>query len=299
MLKTNEMSVSTQKILIVTIIAFIIMAFLGTFITASLMIAGDIDLVNIAPDTFDLSQRNWFRLGLLANNLLMFGGTALLAFFYLYRANWVSAAGLDQGPTSGSLGYASGFFLLALPLVAYLAYLNLQVDLPDWAVQNEEQTNKMLQGVLTMESVPEFLLALLTAAVTPAIAEELLLRGLVQKRLLGGWLKNHHAAIWLAATIFSTMHFEFGGFLPRLALGVTLGYAYHWTSSLWVPIILHFLFNGLQVAVAYFTGEFTPDTEMADVPPWWMALISFLIISFLWVKAEKSQLGAAAGASIA
>ncbi|MEM9258007.1 MAG: CPBP family intramembrane glutamic endopeptidase, partial [Bacteroidota bacterium] len=283
MLKTNEMSVSTLKILTVTIIAFIIMAFLGTFITAGLMIAGGIDLSNIAPETFDLAQRNWFRLGLLANNFFMFGGTALAAFLYLYRDKWLSAAGLDRGPVAGSLGYASGFFLLALPFVAYLAYLNLQVDLPDWAVKNEEQTNNMLRGVLTMESIPEFLLALLTAAVTPAIAEELLLRGLVQRRLLGGWLNNPHAAIWLAATIFSAMHFEFGGFLPRLALGVTLGYAYYWTRSLWVPIILHFLFNGFQVAVAYYTGEFTPDTEMADVPPWWMALISLLIIGFLWV----------------
>lgn len=296
MWKTNNLDVPTIKVLLTAIVAFLAMAFLATAVTAGLMIAGGIDPLNLQPDQFDLSQRNWFRLALLANNLFLFGGTALAAFLFLYRKNWLKAAGLDRGPATGSLPYAGGFFLLALPLVAYLAYLNLAIDLPEWAVKNEEQTNRMLQGILTMESISEFLLALLTVAVTPAIAEELLLRGLVQRRLLGGWLRSPHAAIWLAATIFSAMHFEFGGFLPRLALGVTLGYAYYWTRSLWVPIVLHFLFNGFQVGIAYFTGEFTPDTEMAEVPPWWMALISLVVISYLWVKAQQKNLGAHAGA---
>ena len=108
-----------------------------------------------------------------------------------------------------------------------------------------------------------------------------------QKRILVGWLGNHHVAIWLAATAFSTMHFEFAGFVPRLLLGVTLGYGYHWTNSLWVPILLHLAFNSVQVVMAYISGEFNPATMSDDVPAWWMAAISLLASIAIAYFAER------------
>ena len=138
-----------------------------------------------------------------------------------------------------------------------------------------------------MNSVPELLMALLTVAVTPAIGEELLLRGVVQRRILHPVFKSHHVAIWVAAIVFSTMHMEFAGFVPRMLLGILLGYAYYWTNSLWVPVGLHFLFNGMQVLVTYFNGQYVPDTEITDVPPWYLALASLVAVVALGIYIQK------------
>ena len=52
----------------------------------------------------------------------------------------------------------------------------------------------------------------------PAIGEELLFRGAVQ-RLFLRWVRNPHVAIWVTGTLFSFIHFQFYGFLPRMVLG--------------------------------------------------------------------------------
>ncbi|WP_273444000.1 CPBP family intramembrane glutamic endopeptidase [Neolewinella agarilytica] len=283
MKQTNVNSALPLRLFLTAIFFFILLLFAGSGLSAAI-----ISLLGFSPySTLDLPERQWFRLALFGNNLLTFSVSALLSFWWVYRQRWASAAGFTLKANDKSVPFGVSVFLLSLPLVAWLAWINLQAPLPDWAVRSEEQTNQFLRSILTMESVPELFLALLTAAVTPAIGEELLLRGLLQRRVLAPLLGNHHLAIWLAAFAFSFMHFEFAGFLPRLLLGATLGYAYHWSRSIWVPIVLHFLFNGMQVMIAYFSGGFTPDTEMEIVPPWWLALASLVAILYIGWKAEQ------------
>jgi membrane protease YdiL (CAAX protease family) len=283
MKQTNDYSSLPLRLFLTTIFFFILFLFLGSALSA-----GIISLLGFSPySTLELPDRQWFRIALLLNNLFTFSVSALLSFWFVYRRKWVSAAGFSLKTRGRSVPFGFSVFLLSLPLVAWLAWINLQAPLPDWAVRSEEQTNQVMRSILTMESLPELLLALLTAAVTPAVGEELLLRGLLQRRVLAPLLGSHHLAIWVAAFAFSFMHFEFAGFLPRLILGVTLGYAYHWSRSIWVPIVLHFLFNGLQVMVAYFAGGFTPDTEMEIIPPWWLALASLAAILYIGWKAEQ------------
>ncbi len=283
MKQTNDDSSLPLRLFLTAIFFFIVLLLAGSGLSAAI-----ISSVGFSPySTLDLPERQWFRLALLINNLLTFSVSALLSFWWVYRQNWASAAGFTLRSREKSVPFGLSFFLLSLPLVAWLAWINLQAPLPDWAVRSEEQTNQFMRSILTMENIPELILALLTAAVTPALGEELLLRGVLQRRVLTQMFGNHHAAIWTAAFAFSFMHFEFAGFLPRFILGVTLGYAYHWSRSIWVPIILHFLFNGLQVMAAYFAGGFTPDTEMDVIPPWWLALASLAAILYIGWKAEQ------------
>jgi len=289
MTKQKDSQKGGLRLLLITIASFIAMGLLCSAVVGAVMLAGDIDINRLGPEDMTGARKNWFRLTLLLINLLLFAGTALLALWIHYRGGWARAAGLVRAKERNSVGYAVLFFVISLPVVAYLAFLNLPLPLPVWVLASEETTNRMLENVLAMDSFSAFLLTLLTLAVTPALGEELLLRGVIQRRLFGEWFGNHHAAIWTTAVLFSAMHFEFAGFLPRMALGATLGYAYYWTSSLWVPILLHFLFNGFQVSVAYITGEFTPDTEMTDVPPWWLALIGLVLTAWIWTRAEGER----------
>jgi len=269
-------------LLLVTICCFLACSLL----TAGLVSSGVLNISDLGELTATAGGRQRLRFVLLLSNLIPFAGTALLALAVVYRRHWAWGAGLDRGPEPYMLMYSTAFFVVSLPFVSWLAYLNLQVPLPEWAVASEENTDLLLGGILNMTSVAEFLLAFVTAAVVPAIGEELLLRGVVQRRIIREFVGNAHLAIWITAVLFSTMHVEFAGFAPRLLLGVILGYAYYWSRSLWVPIGLHLAFNGMQVIVAYVTGEFDPNAELTDTPAWWMGVLSLGLMGLVWWKAQ-------------
>ena len=58
-------------------------------------------------------------------------------------------------------------------------------------------------------------------------------------------------AVWTTAILFSAMHIQFYGFLPRMLLGAMLGYMLVWSGSLWLPILAHFINNGAAVVLTY------------------------------------------------
>jgi uncharacterized protein len=131
---------------------------------------------------------------------------------------------------------------------------------------------------------------LIIIAVLPGIGEELIFRGILQKQV-GLMLKNPIAAIWIAGFIFSAIHLQFEGFLPRMALGVVLGYLYHWTQNLWVPIIAHAFNNGIQVIVIYYTGidATSLDEESSNQLQWWMIPMSVAVMYFIYSTILKSR----------
>ncbi|WP_020569982.1 CPBP family intramembrane glutamic endopeptidase [Neolewinella persica] len=283
----SDKSEAPGRLFLSTLVAFFICAMVMTGISIAFKSLGWIDLSTIGETSTSGFQRQQLRSYLLLSNLIPFAGTALLALLLVFKRQWIAASGLSARPLPGSALFATLLFIVALPFVAWLAYLNMQIPLPEWMQSAENNADALLKGILTMESVPEFILAFLAAAVTPAIGEELLMRGVLQRRVFQPWFGNHHAAIWAAAILFSAIHVEFAGFVPRLLLGLLLGYGYAWSGSLWVPILLHLLFNGFQVSVAYFTGEFDPSTEVGTIPPWWAGLISLSLVVWIGWIAEK------------
>lgn len=271
------------QLLFITVAAFLVMSIAGAGILTGISTANGLTISPEAVPGFDSGQRQLLRLVLLIGNLLPFAGGALVGLWAVYRQNWSEAAGFRSTTGLKPVVSASALFVVSLPLVVYVSWVNLQIPLPEWAIADEAKNNALLGGILRMESPLEFAMAFLTVAVTPALGEELLLRGVFQRRILQPLLGNHHLAIWIAAVIFSAGHLEFAGFLPRLLLGAALGYAYYWTKSLWVPIVLHLLFNGLQVIQAYVTGEFQPDTAVDFIPPHWMGALGLLFAAgALW-----------------
>lgn len=79
-------------------------------------------------------------------------------------------------------------------------------------------------------------------------------------------LRNPIVAIWISAIIFSAIHLQFEGFLPRMVLGIVLGYLYHWTGNLWVPMLAHAFNNGIQIVLIYATGmDVTTFDEKAAI----------------------------------
>lgn len=114
----------------------------------------------------------------------------------------------------------------------------------------------------------ELILALLVIGLIAGIGEELIFRGLLQRKLYLAF-NNPHLAIWISAVIFSAIHMQFYGFLPRMFLGAILGYLYYYSGNLWIAILGHVFNNCLAVTMLYLVNLkiISPEIEKLDSVP--------------------------------
>jgi len=180
---------------------------------------------------------------------------------YLFSGNSWSYLKFRQLPMMVPAVITFLILISCLPVVNFLNEFNQGLQLPGWlsGVENwmkrsEQAAEKLTEAFLAVDSINGLLLNLLMIAVIPAIGEELLFRGVIQ-RILVEWTKNIHLGIFIAAFIFSAFHFQFYGFLPRLLLGVLFGYLFVYSGSIWYPVIAHFINNAMAVLVYYFIGK--------------------------------------------
>ena len=175
--------------------------------------------------------------------------------------------------------------LIIMPANSWLINWNAKMVLPEalkgfeaWAKQKEELLAELTKYLTKFDTVGQMLMGLVAFALVPAIGEELVFRGIVQRNL-GAWFKNHHVAIWLTAFIFGAIHVQFYGFFPRMLLGALFGYLYFWSKNLWVPIAAHFMNNGFTVVLLYLQQQkmITANVESTDAMPWYFGLISLLL----------------------
>lgn len=171
--------------------------------------------------------------------------------------------------------------VVAMPFMTWLVEFNEQLILPDflaplenWMKQSEQSAEALTKVFLTFNGVGSFVYILLIVAIVPAVGEELLFRGVLQK-IMVSWFKNYHVAIWVTAILFSALHMQFYGFLPRMLLGALFGYVFYWSGSLWLPIFGHFINNGSVVALSYLYPEMMENTEITlfDSEMNWIASI--------------------------
>ena len=176
--------------------------------------------------------------------------------------------------------------VLIMPFNSLLINWNASVHFPgfmkgfeEWARAEESQAKQMTKLLADFGSVPQLLVGLLVIAIIPAIGEELVFRGVLQRQL-HRWAGNMHVAVWLAALIFAAIHVQFFGFVPRVVLGALFGYLYFWSGRIIVPIVAHFVNNGFTVFLLYLqqTNQLKGfDVESTDAMPWYTVVISLVL----------------------
>lgn len=164
------------------------------------------------------------------------------------------------------IGAALMFF--SLPFTNQLTAWNEGMELgdawktlEDWLKSLEEAAAVATEKMLNVDTIGGLLANLLIIALIPAIGEEMTFRGVLQQSLTRG-IKNPHIAILLSAALFSFIHFQFYGFLPRMFLGILLGYMFYITGSLWTSILMHFLNNGTAVVLYYLSNKGIIDIDV-------------------------------------
>jgi len=208
-------------------------------------------------------------------------------------------------PASISLiAYSILAVLLFIPLVSALHEWNQSLQLPQvfaalesYLKALEAQAETLTKAFLTTDSWGGLLYTLLIIAVIPALGEELLFRGALQTELQR-WFRNGHLAVWLTAAIFSFIHFQFYGFLPRMFLGAVLGYLYLYSNNLWLPIAGHFANNAFGVLWFQLEDMGTvPSEKESGIFDSWQGLLITLVLSFaafliirkIKIEQEKSR----------
>ena len=164
--------------------------------------------------------------------------------------------------------------LLLAPTVSLTSYFNEQMRLPtfmasieEWMKSTEELANSLIQKTVSEKGVIAFIINLIVIAVAAGITEEFFFRGALL-RIIQRKIRNHHIGIWGVAIMFSAIHFQFYGFVPRMLLGCYLGYLVYWTRNIWTPVFAHFFYNavafiGMSNASlkehAFFADEIVPE----------------------------------------
>lgn len=164
------------------------------------------------------------------------------------------------------VGLGITFTVSISPLVEW----NMNLDFPEflkdfetWAKNAESQATNLTKVMTNFASMSDLLVGLIVIAILPAIGEELVFRGLFQNELMRA-SGNIHFAIWLSALIFSAIHFQFYGFIPRLLLGALFGYLYFWSGNLLIPIVAHFFNNAFGVVMIYLYQNKMTDLNVED-----------------------------------
>jgi membrane protease YdiL (CAAX protease family) len=189
------------------------------------------------------------------------------------------------------------------PFLSWLIELNANLVFPDflseieaWMRASESNAESLTKAFLTFNGVGSLVYVMLIVAVVPAIGEELLFRGVLQKIIIV-WTKNPHAGVWIAAFLFSALHLQFFGFFPRMLLGALFGYLYLWSKSLWLPILGHFINNGTVVMTCYFYPEMVNNADFnffsEGIENMIASLLSFVfasaILFLIWKINDKNK----------
>ena len=221
------------------------------------------------------------------SNFLLFGGSAIL-LLYVFLKKKISWLNRSEQPLK-FIDVLVPFiiFFAGFAFFEYIIEWNKQVDFPtsiaEWAMKKEKEAEKYTQYMLQFSSVGEMLLGVLIIGGLVAVAEELFFRGIIQNFLFA-WIKNIHVAIFLTGIIFSAVHFQFYGFLPRLVLSILISYIYFISGKIWLPMLLHFINNGTTVIANYFIedAENTVITSTSAQAAFTSLLFIILVLVFYY-----------------
>lgn len=176
----------------------------------------------------------------------------------------------------------------ASPFINFIGEINANMQFPEWlsGVENwmknaEENAAELTEAFLKVETTGGLLFNIFMIAFLPAIGEELLFRGVIQ-RIFTNWTKSHHWGVWISAILFSALHMQFYGFIPRMLLGVLFGYLLVWSGSMWLPIIAHFINNGVAVVVMFLIDKDLLNPELEEIgsttDSYYLAAISLVLV---------------------
>lgn len=266
-----------------------ILQWLGCIIVLSIVAAGSMFLFE---QPLSVGALKWVQFFQSASMFLL----PPLCMAYLWSKNplgWLKVKG-ERSKVKGEVLWAVALMLVALPAINLLGYINKQMVLPaflepleQWMKTSEEGAKVLIEQFMNVTTFGGLIINILLMALLPAVAEELTFRGVLQRlltpRLIASspYRQTPHIAIWCSALLFSAIHLQFYGFVPRMLMGALFGYMLVWTGSLWIPILMHFTNNAVAVILYFVALRADWDMDKVDAigtnNTLWLGVVSMVI----------------------
>jgi membrane protease YdiL (CAAX protease family) len=254
-----------EKPLLQLLVSLMIILGVGMALTLLLLFAGklifnaDVYVFQKSASALSTNELSFMRYVLILQDVAIFIIPSVIILRLMKPDDGKGMAELKL-PELKEIGLVAILAFCLFPITGFTGQINSAMHFPDslsgveqWMIRQEDKANDLLYLLIVADTFPAMLLNLLMIAILPAIAEELIFRGVFQK-IFYRLFRSGHLAIWFTALIFSTIHFQFFGFIPRLILGLVFGYLFYWSGTLWLPVISHFLNNAFPVILAYIQG---------------------------------------------
>ncbi|WP_340112060.1 CPBP family intramembrane glutamic endopeptidase [Maribellus mangrovi] len=286
--------------------AFVILVSFLAFFVLSLLVALPIfglDSILNLPTLTDLDNPGTIAILKFFQTVQAIGLFILppLILGYLYLGNPLNYLYLNRSFRSSTFLLVLVLMFAMAPFINFLGVLNSNMSLPEWMSgveewmrNSEENAAELTEAFLNVKTLTGLAFNIFMVALLPAIGEELLFRGVIQK-IFTRMTRNNHWGIWISAILFSAMHLQFYGFIPRALLGALFGYLLVWGGSMWLPVIGHFLNNAIAVTAMFFINNelITPDVEEfgSTSGSYYAAIISLGMIVLLLYIIKKDNRG--------
>lgn len=231
---------------------------------------------------------------------IIFSGQNILAFLLPALLTWkicfgrINPAGIGMTtmPSIMMLVASVVIYLAGIPFLNQTIYWNQEMHLPEafssfeeWCRVMEQTAAQQTSSMLADTSLTHLLINIGVIGILTGIGEEFFFRGAFQGMLIKCKV-GPHTAIWTSAVIFSILHFQFFGFVPRVMLGAWFGYLYWWSGSIWINSFAHALNNSLVILSAWminkgFIGEEFDTLGVSPDSFPWPAMASAVTVALL------------------
>jgi len=290
-------SVYVQLLMLLAIVAC---CMIGAVFFSSLLI---ISKVGMSPEAILEIQKNLFdypeiiRGSLLLETLGIFLFPSIICA-WLFSDNYKEYLGVDQPIYKPVAIWAILSIIVAVPFINLSYHFNQQMTFPEsfswlekWMKEMEDANSQTFEAILNTKNISTIIFNILISCVIVAISEEFMFRGLLQK-FFSRLIPNPHILIWIIAILFSAMHLQFYGFIPRLILGGCLGYLMYYTKTIWIPILAHFTNNFLSLATYYLFRNKPDEMQSIDTigsgTTWWLSVASLALLFFCFSQIKKA-----------
>ena len=248
------------------------------------------DVFNISKFTaYDI---NMFRLLTIGGQILFMLFPTLVITKYVYKD--VTTILRVKKPKIFEIALFFAGFILLTPLLQYI--MAFQTNIIEYLAKSNttlfnikkflDSMNNSLDDVynkvMIANNLLEYFGIIIFAAVTPAICEEFLFRGLVQKSFELRFKVG--TAIFITAFIFSVYHFNPYGLIPLILLAMYFGYSVYLSRSIIISMLLHFANNFFSITVMnIFRDKLGKETEVFTQGNIYWDLFTFVIILIIFI----------------